>query len=72
MKDFYEHFYEFEHECDAMPDGTRFCKINGTSQSQFTVESMECDANQHVAFMNSTTIYGFKFCPYCGQKVADR
>lgn len=67
MKD----FYEFEHECGAMPDGTRFCKINGSSQSQFAVESMEYNADRQVAFMNSTTIYGFKFCPYCGSKVVD-
>lgn len=63
MKD----FYEFQHECNAMPDGTSFCKINGSSQSQFTVESMKYNADEQFAFLSSTTIYGFKFCPYCGE-----
>ena len=55
-------FYEFEHECDAMPDGVRFCKMNGSSSSQFTV-----DQYQSRVGLQSTVLYGFRYCPYCGE-----
>lgn len=55
-------FYDFEHECDTMPEGVRFCKINGSSFSQFTFDKYTCGIGVH-----STTLYGFRYCPYCGE-----
>lgn len=63
-------FYEFKHECDAMPDGISFCKINGSSSNQFTI-----DVRTSGVLLHLTTLYGFRFCPYCGEdmeKVAKR
>jgi hypothetical protein len=54
-------FYEFEHECDAMPEHVRFCKINGDTRSQFTYEACSRGIGLHL-----TTLYGVRFCPYCG------
>ena len=58
-------FYEFEHECEKMPDDIRFCKIYGGSSSQFTVEARTRRGKM------TTTFYGFNYCPYCGEKVDD-
>ena len=55
-------FYEFEHECDRMPEGVRFCKINGGTRSQFSVEKYV-----HGIALHSTVLYGFRYCPYCGE-----
>lgn len=55
-------FYEFNHECDAMPDGVSFCKICECSSSQFTVET-----RIYGAARQSATLYGFRYCPYCGE-----
>lgn len=55
-------FYEFDHECDAMPDGVSFCKINGGTTSQFTVEQYKS-----VVVLHTTVLYGFRYCPYCGE-----
>lgn len=55
-------FYEFKHECDAMPDGIRFIKLRGSRSSQFSVDQ----SKSHLA-LQSTTLYGFRFCPYCGK-----
>lgn len=57
-------FYEFEHECDAMPDCVKFCKLNGSASSQFEVRRYK----QHES-LQTTVLYGFKYCPYCGEKL---
>jgi hypothetical protein len=57
-------FYEFNHECEAMPDGVRFLKIDGSRSSQFSVQKHYDGVALHL-----TTIYGFRFCPYCGWEV---
>ena len=54
-------FFEFKHECDKMPDDIRFLKINGSTSSQFTIEASKSGAGHLM-----TTLYGFRFCPYCG------
>lgn len=53
---------EFVHECDAMPDElTGIVKMKTSTKSQATyvryIPQMGCF---------STTLYGFRFCPYCG------
>lgn len=55
-------FYEFDHKCERMPYGVSFCKINGSSTSQFTLDSYKSSK-----FTHSTTLYGFRYCPYCGK-----
>lgn len=58
--------YEFYHKCERMPEEARLLKFTGSKSSQFT---FECRADgQH----HTTTLYGFKFCPYCGEKLAER
>ena len=55
-------FYDFNHECDAMPEGVSFLKINGSCSSQFAI----CQSEKGVG-LQQTTLYGFRFCPYCGE-----
>ena len=59
-------FYEFEHECELMPIGVRFCKIKGADSSQFAVND-----STHGLCMHHTVLYGFRYCPYCGEKLGD-
>lgn len=56
--------YEFNHKCSEMPDETSLVKLKFSNSSQFSFE-------KHVrgAGLFTSTIYGFKFCPYCGEKV---
>ena len=49
-----------------MPDCVRFCKLNGSELSQFAVEKRESETA-----LFSTVLYGFRHCPYCGEKVVD-
>ena len=56
-------FYEFEHRCDAMPEDVSFCKINGVKNSQFSIDRRDKTVMQCTAF------YGFRFCPYCGERI---
>jgi len=55
-------FYEFEHECDKMPDGISFCKIKGFKSSQFNIH----EYRGGIATQD-TTFFGFRYCPYCGE-----
>lgn len=58
-------FYEFNHKCESMPwemDG--ICKIKGSSSSQATF----CKYMEGVGRFE-LTLYGLKFCPYCGTRV---
>ena len=55
--------YEFEHECEAMPESVRFVKINGSLSSQFTIETRI----MKIGALQSTTLYNFRYCPYCGE-----
>ena len=59
-------FYEFYHECEDMPEDIVFCKLDGCKSSQFTVSNHSLGAHTE-----TTTIYNFKYCPYCGEKVTD-
>lgn len=61
-----DNFYEFDHECDKMPDGVSFCKVKSAASTQFTSEKYISNT-----CLFSTTLYGFKYCPYCGEKVDD-
>lgn len=56
-------FYVFKHRCFDIPDEVSFCKIKDSKSSQFTVHKYVSDS---VAF--ETTLYGFKYCPYCGEE----
>ena len=55
-------FWEFNHECKKMPEGVRFAKIKGSTASQFTVDTYRSGTS-----LQSTTFYGFRYCPYCGK-----
>lgn len=56
-----DNFYVFDHECDTMPDNVSFCKLNGSTSSQFTIDQYERGT------ASQTTLYGFRYCPYCGE-----
>ena len=60
-------FYAFNHECDAMPDGVSFCKIDGSATSQFTI-----DQYMRGVVLHTTVLYGFRYCPYCGEDMEVR
>ncbi len=57
--------YEYEHICDAMPDelgGIVKMKGSATSQARFRKYI------PRVGYFE-TALYGFEFCPYCGEKL---
>lgn len=58
-------FYAFKHECDAMPDCISFCKLNGSDTSQFAIDMRE--RGTEIQARQTTVIYGFRYCPYCGE-----
>lgn len=57
-----DNFYEFQHKCKAMPNNVSFAKINGSRDSQFTFEKTVVGTG-----LFSTILYGFRYCPYCGE-----
>lgn len=62
MKD---NFYEFLHECDEMPEELdSICRIKGSRSSQATYAKYISGVGTF-----STTLYDWKFCPYCGEKL---
>ena len=60
-------FYKFDHECDQMPDGITFCKLKMSDESQFTVERYDSRT-----VLQTTVLYGFRYCPYCGEDMEAR
>ena len=53
--------YEFDHECEHMPDGIVFCKVKGSSSSLFMF-----DISKGGVGKQQTALWGFRYCPYCG------
>lgn len=58
--------YDFKHQCDEMPQDIDFCKLKGSVTSQFSSKKYVPDMGYF-----QTTLYGFKYCPYCGEKLSD-
>ena len=54
--------YSFEHKCDKMPTGVEFLKLSWSRTNQFTYRHSETGAVNV-----SVTLYGFRYCPYCGE-----
>ena len=54
-------FYEFNHECEHMPESVKFCKIKDSSSSIFLFDISERGVGKL-----QTALWGFRFCPYCG------
>ena len=61
-----DRFYEFDHECEKMPENVSFCHIKGCRSTQFTFSKYVDNIG-----LSSTTLYGFDFCPYCGKDMRD-
>lgn len=59
-----DNFYDFNHECDKMPDAVNgIFKLKSASKSQMTVSKHTGDT----CFM--ATVYGLEWCPWCGEKL---
>lgn len=61
-----ESAYVFIHKCENMLDGIRFYQLPFDNQSVFSLSHSE-----EKAYCESIAFYGFKYCPYCGEKVTD-
>lgn len=58
---------EWEHRCDQMPDELNaFCKLEWDDKSLIHFRSYR----KGVVF-TEVTLYGFKYCPYCGIKLGE-
>lgn len=64
-------YSESYHECDAMPDKARFLSGNIDMPSMFTLEHIDRAPDGHIVSNDTTTFYGFRYCPYCGERVVD-
>lgn len=57
----------FMHKCENMPDSIRFYELPIDKEAVFSVSH-----NEDNAYVETTAFYGFKYCPYCGEKVTEQ
>ena len=58
--------YKFDHRCKNMPTTVDFLQLDFSETSQFTFSvGIRPGGNM------TATLYGFRYCPYCGEKVMD-
>ena len=57
---------EWHHECREMPENISFYKVDFCEYPSFVL-----DVYKGKEYCTRTTLYDFKYCPYCGEKVVN-
>lgn len=56
---------EWEHKCEEMPEDSLFYKVDFCDSASFVLEAYKKE------YFTRTVLNGFKYCPYCGEKVVN-